>query len=203
MTPQRGYACLRCPPALQITTGSDVYSFGVLMWSVYTGQQPYELEGGVLIPNTLFPHFPTTAPPRYKVLAERCLQRYPHRRPTFAEISDSLVALYSKEVDGPRAAPAGSARPAPAPPTLHVQMTAAATSTPAADTATITNFQISNSTANGPYGLTTDSHVDSMHCAIRSQLASCLLSGQPPPQQQQEEAPEEAAAVASGRGQGQ
>ena len=199
MTPQRDFVYLLCPPALQITTGSDVYSFGVLMWSFYTGQQPYVWAAGMLRPNTLFPHFPTAAAPQYKSLAERCLQRDPHQRPTFAEISDSLVAFFSEEMDGPGTAPAGPARPAP--PTLHnVEVLATATSTPA--DATAMNAPISNSNlVNGPYGSSVTCVDYSRSYAVRSQLVSCLLSRQlPSPQQQQQlEAPEEGlAAVAAG-----
>ena len=206
MTPQRDFVYLLCPPALQITTGSDVYSFGVLMWSFYTGQQPYVWAAGVLKPNTLFPHFPTTANPEYKSLAERCLQGDPHQRPTFAEILGSLVAIFNEEVDGPGTAPAGPARPAPTPPILHTS------STPAAATAMYVPTSKSNSNSNcGPCDShVTPSSIDSTstrYCAIRSHLASCLLSGQPlpppPPPQQQQEAPEEGlAAVAAGLGQG-
>ena len=86
-------ACLSaacCHTCEQVTTGSDVYSFGVLMWYLYMGMQPYMLKDGVLMRNTIFPHFPRSAQPEYRSLAESCLQRDPHMRPSFVEISSSL-----------------------------------------------------------------------------------------------------------------
>ena len=82
-----------------MTTGSDVYSFGVLLWSLYTGQQPYVTMAGQLKPNTLFPLFPRTAHPQYKSLAERCLQGDPHLRPSFAETYQTLVSFFNQELD--------------------------------------------------------------------------------------------------------
>ena len=91
-------ACLQpplppCCTCAQITTGSDVYSFGVLMWSLYTGQQPYVFEDNMVAPNKLFPKFPNADLPQYVSLAERCMQRKPHDRPAFSEISPCLQAI--------------------------------------------------------------------------------------------------------------
>ena len=108
-----------------MTTGSDVYSFGVLMWSLYTGQQPYVWKAGVLLPNTHFPHFPDHAPPHYTGLVQRCLQRDPHERPTFPEITASLVAFFN-------GVPGDSYVPTPAPACLPVGGQQAATCTSAA-----------------------------------------------------------------------
>ena len=93
-----------CLNLLQVTTGSDVYSFGVLMWSLYMGQQPYVVRSGVLFTNPLFPHFPTAghaAHPQYTYLAERCLRRDPHERPSFAEITDCLLDFFTRQSVAP------------------------------------------------------------------------------------------------------
>ena len=117
-------ACCACPAcAMQVTTGSDVYSYGVLMWCLYTGENPYLCERGLLVPNKRFPLFPDPTPPLYKQLAERCLQRDPHDRPTFAEISARLVALCDPGPSIPM--PAGPPRPA----LLDAEPQAAATAT--------------------------------------------------------------------------
>ena len=96
-----------CP---QVTTGSDVYSFGVLMWSLYMGQKPYVVKAGEVLPNMLFPHFPVHAPPQYTGLVQSCLRRDPHERPTFPEITASLVAFFNGVLG-----PGGSRVPTPAP----------------------------------------------------------------------------------------
>ena len=103
---------------LQITTGSDVYSFGVLMWSLYMGQQPYVIRSGVLFTNPLFPHFPKAghaAHPQYTCLTERCLRRDPHERPSFTEISGSLMDFFNRVAAAP-------GPPQPAPPTLSIMV---------------------------------------------------------------------------------
>ena len=66
------------------------------MWSLYKGQQPYVLKAGVLMPNTLFPHFTQSAHPVYKGLAESCLRRDPHERPSFAELAGSLFKFFDE-----------------------------------------------------------------------------------------------------------
>ena len=68
------------------------------MWSLYTGQQPYVLQAGLFMHNALFPHFPQSAPPEYRSLAERCLRGDPHQRPTFPEIKGSLISIFSKDL---------------------------------------------------------------------------------------------------------
>ena len=86
------------------------------MWSLYMGQQPYVVRSGVLFTNPLFPHFPKTGNathPQYTCLAERCLRRDPHERPSFAEITDCLIDFFSRD----RVAPGP---PQPAPPTLSM-----------------------------------------------------------------------------------
>ena len=107
------------PPPLQVTTGSDAYSFGVLMWTLYTGQQPFVISSGVMISNPLFPHFPKfghVAHPPYTCLAERCLLMDPHERPTFAQISESLLDFFHREsvAPGPPQRPPAMSAPAAA-----------------------------------------------------------------------------------------
>ena len=100
------------PPPLQVTTGSDAYSFGVLMWTLYTGQQPYVVSrSGVPLSNPLFPHFPKAGHathPQYICLAERCLRMDPHERPSFVEIAKGLLDFFDRECVAP-----GIHRPAP------------------------------------------------------------------------------------------
>ena len=92
--------CCLPPPTcpLQVTKGSDVYSFGVLMWSFITGQVPYVIQGDDVLPNKQFPTFPPTAPAQYVDLAELCLRRDPHERPTFLDIAQSLMTIFSAEL---------------------------------------------------------------------------------------------------------
>ena len=116
----------------QVTTGSDVYSFGVLMWSLYTGQQPYVCDGDLLSPNKLFPKFPCAGMPQYVSLAEQCMQWNPHDRPSFGEISSALQAILpgldpcGNGSGGAPAPAAGPGPPRPSPPTLRVEIEAAA-----------------------------------------------------------------------------
>ena len=131
--PHAGHHCY-CPCLPQVTTGSDVYSFGVLMWSLYTGQQPYVYKAGMFMPNTLFPRFPRSAHPEYKSLAESCLRRDPHERPSFVEIMNSMHKFFNID-DVPDHPPAGTP-PRPSSPTLNLYEAAAAASATAPASAT-------------------------------------------------------------------
>ena len=153
---------------MQVTTGSDVYSYGVLMWCLYTGENPYLCERGLLVPNKRFPLFPDPTPPLYKQLAERCLQRDPHDRPTFAEISARLVALCDPGPSIPM--PAGPPRPAP--PTLNAEPQAvatAATATGERQPPTVTAVKFGSGSGEKEQGLVIG------FCDSRSMLGSCLL----------------------------
>ena len=169
-----------------MTTGSDVYSFGVLMWSLFTGQQPYMCTtAGLQQPNPAFPHLPGTAHPRFSDLMASCLRRDPHERPSFADIEGCLTAVFSTELgldDGAATATVAVVGPPPA-------AAAALTDTPACyETAASVFGAVAGEAARGGGGggaaggggddegmedagelLTVD------FCSSRSMLASCFL----------------------------
>ena len=130
----------------------------MLMWSLYTGQMPYvycDGDGVTLKPNMLFPHFPKTAHSHFACLAERCLQRDPHERPSFAEITAILEAFFDSEADASEAA-AG-------PPTAH-RGEVASTIIP------VPSSSVLDIKGDGEAGMS--------YCGGRSRLASCLLESQ-------------------------
>ena len=92
-----------------------------MMWSFYTGQLPYVFTGEDVRPNRLFPLFPPTAHRAYVSLAEGCLRRDPHERPSFTDIAKSLVAIFRSELsedEGRAIATATGRHPRPDPATL-------------------------------------------------------------------------------------
>ena len=96
------YLLLSATACTQVCFGSDAYSFGVLMWTLYTGMQPFVYNNAnVLMKNPLFPHFPPSAHPEYTSLTRWCLRRDPHERPSFVEIARCLCELFkiSEEPD--------------------------------------------------------------------------------------------------------
>ena len=108
-------------PCLRLTPGSDVYSFGVLLWSLYSGQQPCVVRGGLNTRNPLFPHFPSirttkacSAHSQYKSLAHQCLRQDPHQRPSFADMTHSLAFIFGPALSkaGAGASCSGSGGPA-------------------------------------------------------------------------------------------
>ena len=198
--PQSGRHCYCLPatapaPHNQVTMGSDVYSFGVLMWYLYMGMQPYMLKDGVLMRNTIFPHFPRSAQPEYRSLAESCLQRDPHMRPSFVEISSSL-SKYCNEADSvpdsvPDHPPTGTP-PQPSPPTLNMveafPADAPATAPAPATVAAAALVQAIATSAASPTATVPATNADSScrdemlsgtapcvfsHCSSRHALASC------------------------------
>ena len=99
----------------QVTTGSDVYSFGVLLWSLYTGKNPYtHNKAGLLVPSSYFPLFPPATLPEYRDLANSCLRRDPHLRPSFVEITRKLVEFFNRESQGAGTGASATTGPAPA-----------------------------------------------------------------------------------------
>ena len=119
-----------------MTKGSDVYSFGVLLWSLWAGQHPFVGEDGIHLPNKRFPTFNRTPTSdasasyaQYKTLAEACLRKSPHERPTFAQVKESLLAIFGGPAAPDDASGAetkadggggGGGPPHPAPPELRV-----------------------------------------------------------------------------------
>ena len=95
-----------------------------------------------MAPNKLFPKFPNADVPQYVSLAERCMQRKPHDRPAFSEISPCLQAILNRlgpcGNDGREPPAAGPGPPRPAPPTLRE---AAAPSSPFATAASVAQQQ--------------------------------------------------------------
>ena len=168
-------ACLHM--CLQVTLASDVYSFGVLMWLLYTGQEPFVHRAGMWLPNTLFPRFPTCAPPQYVDLVRSCLRKDPHERPTFPELTASLVAFFN-EVLGPE----GSHVPMPAPATFSAGMQASITGAPAAPSS---RFAMTTDGSVAQFGLREDrmlaeSFLASRSLAVASSLPRALASTLPP-----------------------
>ena len=181
------------------------------MWSVYTGQQPYVFRAGMLLPNTLFPHFPKSTPPEYRSLAESCLRRDPHQRPTFAEIKASLMAIFNKElgtgykVDAGMSSTAGAGPPWPTSPALPLPVEAQQSGITAVGSgarpavgsgAALAAMMSSHDEESEPF--TFD------HCESRSLLASCLLDSElqacaSEQQQQQQSGGPVAAPEAAGR----
>ena len=136
------------------------------MWSIYTGQQPYVFsdKDGEPLPNKLFPHFPSIAPPQYTCLAERCLRWDPHERPSFTEITACLQAFFDREV-GPRRSAAG-------PPTAQ--------GGGPAFTSTLVPFPSVPNMSGGDNDGGDDGGMS--YCESRSLLASCLLKPHSQPQ---------------------
>ena len=88
----------------------------------------------VCLPNTLFPRFPRSAHPEYKSLAESCLRRDPHERPSVVEIMNSMHKFFNID-DVPDHPPAGTP-PRPSSPTLNLYEAEAAASATAPASAT-------------------------------------------------------------------
>ena len=102
-----------------MTKGSDVYSFGVLLWSLWAGQHPFVGQDGMHMPNKLFPTFTRARTSdesgthvAYRALAEACLRKDPHDRPTFDEIASRLLKIFGPPSTQP-AATAATAATAP------------------------------------------------------------------------------------------
>ncbi|KAL4457372.1 hypothetical protein ABPG75_012237 [Micractinium tetrahymenae] len=99
-----------------VTSAADVWAFGVLLWTMYTGEQPYfgELPTAIICKVASCSRcpleLPEDAPHGFKDLFERCVARYRYQRPTFHEILALLVPLVEKaEAEAPPPSPwAGS-----------------------------------------------------------------------------------------------
>ena len=174
-----------CPPDIQVTTGSDVYSFGVLMWSLYTGQHPYVTTAGQFRPNTLFPHFPRTAYPQYKSLAERCLQGDPRQRPSFAEAYPILASFFDQELDASACENDGAVLHTPSAPKPCLQVRPAAACSPDLGTAGasgVLTMSLRSGGDEGPMLMVSLSGCENRpigYCTSRGLLASCLLDPGP------------------------
>ena len=129
-------------PCLRLTPGSDVYSFGVLLWSLYSGQQPCVVRGGLNTRNPLFPHFPSicttkacSAHSQYKSLAQQCLRQDPHQRPSFADMTHSLAFIFGPALskDSAGGDGSGSGGPSTSQPAPQTPLSMEATASTAAD----------------------------------------------------------------------
>ncbi|KAI7838703.1 hypothetical protein COHA_007500 [Chlorella ohadii] len=82
-----------------LTSAADVWAFGVLLWSMYTGEQPFSGEHSVAIiakvsSSQACPlELPLDAPADFRALFERCTSYDLDARPTFHEILDTLAPM--------------------------------------------------------------------------------------------------------------
>jgi len=80
---------------------SDVYSFGVILWELMTLQQPWcNLNPAQVVAAVGFKgrrlEIPKDLNPLVAVLIESCWANEPWRRPSFANIMDTLKPLINK-----------------------------------------------------------------------------------------------------------
>ncbi|PRW58005.1 kinase [Chlorella sorokiniana] len=82
-----------------LTSAADVWAFGVLLWSMYTGEQPFSGQHPVAIITQVSAlprcplELPADAPAGFRELFERCTSYEREARPTFHEILDALAPM--------------------------------------------------------------------------------------------------------------
>ncbi|KAL4457373.1 hypothetical protein ABPG75_012238 [Micractinium tetrahymenae] len=101
----------------QLTSAADVYAFGMLLWTMYTGEQPYsgDLPVAIIYRLTSGSRCPLElqedAPHGFKDLFERCVAYDRSQRPTFHQVLTLLVPLVEKaEAEAPPPAASPSRR---------------------------------------------------------------------------------------------
>jgi len=82
----------------RLTKAADVFSFGVLLWSMYTGLQPWQ---GMTLSQIIYHvgtrgallSIPIDCPSTLKDMLERCMNREHQSRPTFTKLVSELRLL--------------------------------------------------------------------------------------------------------------